>query len=465
MNRLSLTTRLSLLFMLAVTAVLLVAGLSFSQLSQHHFMQLDRQTLEEKRQASQNILAEFKDAEQFEQLKPRLRALLGAHRDLTAIILDNSGKLLFAEPGPIALPAQLQDTSSRELWQWQDQGHMFRGLTTQVKPTASVPGQPLRIVLMLDISPHQHFFATITRWFWIALVLSALVSAGLGWLVARSGLVPLRQVTQVAASISATSLKARIPLTSVPHELQQLVASFNAMLARLDDAFMRLANFSADIAHELRTPVSNLMTQTEVVLSRPRNSEDYQETLYANLDDLKRMSRMIDDMLFLAKADNGLIMPEHQVVALEDVVDKLFEYYRLLADEHDIELKLQGHGRIHGDVLMLHRAIANLLSNALRYTHGGQAITVNIRQSQQTTELTVVNPGPGIPDEQLEQLFDRFYRGDPARREGSTNNAGLGLAITRSIVTAHHGRIHCTSEDGATVFHLEFPAFLADPIV
>ncbi|MDP3845950.1 MAG: heavy metal sensor histidine kinase [Pseudomonas sp.] len=462
MKRLSLTTRLSLLFMLAVTAVLLVAGLSFSQLSQHHFMQLDRQTLEEKRQASQNILAEFKDAEQFEQLKPRLRALLGAHRDLTAIILDNSGKLLFAEPGPVALPAQLRDSSSGELWQWQDQGQLFRGLSTQVKPTASASGQPLQVVLMLDISPHQHFFATITRWFWIALVLSALVSAGLGWLVARSGLVPLRQVTKVAASISATSLKARIPQAEVPHELQQLVASFNAMLARLDDAFMRLANFSADIAHELRTPLSNLMLQTEVVLSRARDSEAYQETLYANLDDLKHMARMIDDMLFLAKADNGLIMPEHQSVALDAVVHKLFEYYRLLADERGIELQLQGHGSIRGDLLMLHRAIANLLSNALRYTPVGQSIRVSIRQSRLLTELSVSNPGPSIAAEHLEQLFDRFYRADPARREGSSHNAGLGLAITRSIVTAHQGQIHCSSSAGVTTFTLAFPALGAD---
>jgi len=458
MKRISLTSRLSLLFMLAVTAVLLVAGLSFSQLSQHHFMQLDRQTLEEKRQASQNILAEFKDAEQFEQLKPRLRALLGAHRDLTAIILDNSGQLLFAEPGPVALPAQLQDTSSGELWQWQDQGHMFRGLTTQISPTISAPGQPLRVVLMLDISPHQHFFATITRWFWIALGLSALVSAGLGWLVARSALVPLRQVTQVAASISATSLQARISLDSVPLELRQLVSSFNAMLARLDAAFVQLSNFSADIAHELRTPLSNLMTQTEVVLSRGRASEVYQDTLYANLDDLKHMARMIDDMLFLAKADNGLIMPKQQSVALEAVVEKLFEYYRLLADERGIQLQLQGHGKVRGDALMLHRAIANLLSNAIRYTPTGHSIRVSIRQSLEATELSVANPGAEIPAEHLEQLFDRFYRADPARREGSSHNAGLGLAITRSIVTAHQGQIHCSSSEGMTTFTLVFPA-------
>jgi two-component system heavy metal sensor histidine kinase CusS len=458
MQHVSLTTRLSLLFMLAVTAVLLVAGLSFHQLSQHHFMLLDRQTLEQKRHATEKILSQLNSLEQFDSLQPRLRVLLGAHRDLTALIYDSAGKLLFAEPGYVELPAHLRATPSRDLWQWQEHGHSFRGITTHLSPAASGQGAPLSFILMLDITPHMQFFATIARWFWLSLLISALVSAGLGWLIARSGLVPLRQVTRVAASISATSLKARIPLASVPLELRQLVASFNAMLDRLDDAFMRLSNFSADIAHELRTPVSNLLMQTEVVLSRARSSETYEETLYANLDDLKHMSRMIDDMLFLAKADNGLIMPEQQEVALEDVMHRLFEYYRLLADEHGIELQLQGHGRIRGDLPMLHRAIANLLSNALRYTPQGQPIRVRIGQRGRLIELSVSNPGPSIADEHLEQLFDRFYRVDPARREGSSHNAGLGLAITRSIVSAHQGQISCTCEAGVTTFHLQFPA-------
>src|SRR5690606_15062168 len=123
---------------------------------------------------------------------------------------------------------------------------------------------------------------------------------------------PLRRVTAVAASISARSLKERIPTEPVPSELQLLVSSFNDMLDRLDDGFVRLSNFSADIAHELRTPLTNLMIHTEVVLSKKRNVEDYEENLHSNLDELKRMSRMIEDMLFLAKSDNGLIIPQQQ---------------------------------------------------------------------------------------------------------------------------------------------------------
>ncbi|WP_033050720.1 heavy metal sensor histidine kinase [Pseudomonas sp. Ant30-3] len=455
MKRLSLTTRMGLMFMLAVTAVLTVAGVSFDHLSQHHFKMLDQQALYEKLDSTQRILGELKSIDQFSELKPELQALLGAHHNLTALILDDDGRLLFADPGPVNVPEAFLTTTNNNFWEWQNQEQMLRGVTTQSMVTGR--DKPLTVILIFDVTEHMFFFETLQRWFWIGLVISALVSMGLGWLVARSGMRPIRQVTKVAASMSAKSLKERIPLASVPKELQQMVSSFNAMLSRLDDAFVRLSNFSADIAHELRTPVSNLMTHTEVVLSRKRNIEDYEDNLYSNLDDLKRMSRMIDDMLFLAKSDNGLITHENKPIDLLDVVEKLLEYYRLLADERGINLTVSGAGSVRGDVLMLHRAISNLLSNALRYTPEGRTINVDIQQRSTSTFVVVENPGETIAPEHLEKLFDRFYRADPARREGSPSNAGLGLSITRSIVEAHGGKIWCTSSNRKTAFHMEFP--------
>ncbi|AZE50355.1 Heavy metal sensor histidine kinase [Pseudomonas chlororaphis] len=133
------------------------------------------------------------------------------------------------------------------------------------------------------------------------------------------------------------------------------------------------------------------------------------------------------------------------------------EYYGLLADERGIELELSGSGSVQGDALMLHRAIFNLLSNALRYTPQGKTIRVQLSQNDSTTVLTVENPGETIPPEHLDKLFDRFYRVHSARRQGSPSNAGLGLAIIRSIIEAHQGRVWCTSANGRIAFHLEFP--------
>lgn len=456
MNHLSLTARMSLMFMFAVIAVLTVAGLSFNELSRHHFRILDRQTLIEKLESTQKILSSTRGRAGFIEVQPQLNALLGAHEDLAAIILANDGTVLFAEPRPFNVPEKYRLHPDRGMWEWQEGGHMYRGMTAQV--SGPYQPEPLTALLILDVTNHMHFFETLQRWFWIGLIISALISAALGWIVARSGLRPLRQVTQVATSMSARSLKERIPLEPVPLELQKLVTSFNAMLARLDDAFVRLSNFSADIAHELRTPVSNLMTHTEVVLTKKRDVDAYEENLYSNLEDLKRMSRIIDEMLFLAKSDNGLIIPELTRIELSEVVAKLFEYYHLLADECGIHLTVSGSGNVLGDKLMLDRAISNLLSNALRYTPEGKTISVTIRQTGNAVTLTVENPGEAIKPEHLGKLFDRFYRADPARREGNPSNAGLGLAITRSIAEAHQGKIWCTSANGWTAFHLEFPA-------
>ncbi len=449
--RLSLTARLGLLFMLALTGVLLAAGLAVNHLSREHFIELDSHALHEKLAASRRLLAGLADVSALEARRADLQTLLGAHQDLRAQLFDAGGRLHFAQPEQVVIPPAFRECRD-ELWDWHSEGRLLRGLSAEL-PLES--GPPLLLVLALDVTHHAEFFAVLERWLWLALGICALLSAGLGWLVARGGLRPLREVAQVAAMVSARSLKERIPEQRLPRELRPLVAAFNGMLERLDDSFVRLSNFSADIAHELRTPLTQLMTHTEVVLGRARSLEEYQEALYGNLEDLKRMARMIDDMLFLAKADNGLIVVERRRLALHTLVDSLLDYYQLLAEEGGIALHREGEAWAQGDEGMLRRALSNLLSNALRHTQAGGEIRVRLLSAGEVVRVQVENPGPPIAAEHRERLFDRFWRLDPARREGG--QAGLGLAITRSILVAHQGSVRCESSAGINRFVLELP--------
>lgn len=449
MKRWSLTARMSAMFMLLLTLVLAAASLAFQRLSEHHFMELDQQLLAEK-QASARLLLQASEGR-----VQVLHNLVQAHPTLELRLEEAGQNTVFASPGAEVLAAR--DIRAGQVWQ--AAGRAWRGSVSQVG--LGVEQRPATLYLALDITHHSAFLRQLQLGFWGAAILSALLGAALAWMGVRNGLRPLREVTRLAQMTSAQSLSQRIDVQGVPAELQQLVQAFNAMLARLDESFERLSAFSADIAHELRTPVSNLMTHTEVILSHPRNQDDYREALYANLEDLQHMARIIDDMLFLAKADNGLIVPGMQPVALQPLASNLLDYYQVLADEQGICLHLQGEAVIAGDRLMLHRALSNLLSNALRYTPAGGTIRVEIRVDEHdAVSVCVDNPGLPIAPEHRERLFERFYRVDPARREGPPGNAGLGLAITRSIVEAHGGHIGCECAAGRTCFRMTFPATL-----
>jgi len=450
--RLSLTARLGLLFMLALTGVLLAAGLAVNHLSREHFIELDSHALHEKLAASRRLLAGLPDAAALEARREALQTLLGAHQDLRAQLFAADGRLLFAQPADVAIPAVFREQRGA-LWDWQDGDRLLRGLTAAL---ALEREPPLQLVLALDVTHHAEFFTVLERWLWLALGVCALLSAGLGWLVARGGLRPLREVARVAAQVSAPSLKARMPEQQLPRELRPLAAAFNDMLGRLDESFVRLSNFSADIAHELRTPLTRLMTHTEVVLGRARSLEDYREALYGNLEDLNRMARMIDDMLFLAKADNGLLVATRRRLALHELADRLLDYYQLLAEEGEIVLHREGEAWVEGDEGMLRRALSNLLSNALRHAPPGGVVRVRLVRDGERVRVEVENPGQPIPADARARLFDRFYRLDPARRE--SGHAGLGLAITRSILTAHQGRVRHEALANGNRFILELPA-------
>lgn len=292
---------------------------------------------------------------------------------------------------------------------------------------------------------------------WSFVILAAFVTGVLGWIAARRGLSPLQAVKHKAADITAHRLDSRLPVDSVPVELLGLVETLNEMLTRLENSFKQLSDFSSDIAHELRTPVSNLLTQTQVTLSKDRSSDEYRDVLASNIEEFERLSRMISDMLFLAKSENRLIIPHREQLNLLDEVNGLFQFYEILAEDKSIFMASSGSGRVSGDRLMLRRAISNLLSNALRHTPAGGRIAVHVdNTSDSFVKLSVENTGEAIPAEHVPRLFDRFYRVDCSRQRFS-EGVGLGLAITRSIMRAHGGDAFVRSDQTSTVFELIVP--------
>ena len=446
MPRLSLSSRLALLFAACTAVVSLFAGVLFSRASEAHFVELDQQLLDGKLIGVRRALHDIQSRDS----EVKLADELSRQADLSLRITGSDGRRWYDSSA--SLPDMLPQKPG--LSTINDHGTDYRVLNAPLFDDK--PDSP-QLTLLLDITHHQHFLQRMQHLIWMTVGLSALATALLGAWAARSGLRPLRRMSAIASGVSAHSLNARLPEESMPSELAEMAHSFNEMLGRLDDAFQRLSAFSADIAHELRTPLSNLLTHTQVTLTRPRPIEDYREALHSNLEELQWMAQLVNDMLYLAKADHGLLMPKREALDLAAEADVLLEFFAPLAEDVRVTLNREGHGHMMGDRNMLRRALSNLLDNALRFTPADGEVWVKIIDQPKGLSLTVENSGDGISKDLLPRLFDRFYRVDPARHEGSSEHAGLGLAITQSIVNAHGGKIHCESENGWTRFVIELP--------
>ncbi|MFT3758673.1 heavy metal sensor histidine kinase [Thauera sp.] len=456
---LSLTARLALLFALLTAGLLIVVGILLGRAVEHHFDELDAHELAAKLTLVGNLIREGgTEPEQ------HLDAAFAGQDTVGLLLRASDGSVLHAIQPRAFTDAQRAGAALNARGEtWHEAGREFIGREIELAP-ADTDGEPLRVAVALDISHHAHFLDDVRRGLWLGISAAALVAALLGWLAAHRGLAPLRRVTSTARRLSADGLSLRLDEAGAPAEVRDFVDAFNGMLARLEASFTRLSDFSADIAHELRTPISNLMTQTEVALSRARSSEAYREVLASNLEEFERIARMVGDMLFLAQAENGRLPRPVETVQLDDEARALIEFYEALAEDRGVNITLAGQARVTGDRLMLRRALSNLLSNALRHTPAGSSIGIaidsDIGDANEAPDgmvtLSVSNPGETIPPDQLERIFDRFHRANSEHtRKGE--GAGLGLAITRSIVLAHGGNIRAASADGQTRFTLTLP--------
>jgi two-component system heavy metal sensor histidine kinase CusS len=457
----SITLRLTLLFAGVSTTVLLALGLLIGNAVEQHFVEQDMEQMSGKLHLAAHLLEKVQTPADLDVLAEQLDNSLIGHHDLALLVRNAEGKTLFASGGatfPALLLARdaIRTPPQPQVWQHDTpQGAQPQRGIAALLPTGIAGLPPMLVAVAIDITHHQHFMSAFRQTLWLFVATAALLTGLLGWAAVRHGLLPLQAIRQGAAGVTANRLDYRLALDSVPVELADLAATLNAMLARLEDSFQRLKDFSSDLAHELRTPVSNLMTETQVALTRARSADEYREVLASNAEEYERLARMISDMLFLAQADNGLIVPRREPVDLASEVRALFDFFDALAEAKTLQLALtgSGQGQVSGDRLMLRRALANLLANAIRHTPAGGRIEVRIDRSDQGTLLAIENTGNPIAAEHLPRLFDRFYRADPARHR-SDEGAGLGLAITRSIIRAHGGEITVRSAENTVCFEI-----------
>ncbi len=322
--------------------------------------------------------------------------------------------------------------------------------------------KPRKILIqaLLKLAPDESLLTSFQHTLGAVLIFGVLASAFMGFWITRRGLRPLRQITESIQQINIQQLNEQVNTGQWPREISLLANAFDQMLARLDQSFARLSQFSADLAHELRTPVNNLMGTAEVALSRERSPEEYREILESNIEECRRIARMIDELLFLARAENPKteINPAFFPIAKEFEV--ITEFYDMLASEQQVSLTYQATQiELYADPNLLRRVLSNLISNALRYTKAQGNITLSAKVLEgDAISIMVTDSGEGIDPSLLPHIFDRFFRADKSRHHDK-QGSGLGLAIVKSIMDLHAGKVLITSQPHqGTQVELIFPS-------
>ncbi|CAK9886667.1 MAG: Sensor kinase CusS [Candidatus Erwinia impunctatus] len=319
----------------------------------------------------------------------------------------------------------------------------------------------VRYVVAIDSTPYMGTLNAFARTLLVITALGVFMVALLGYVVARIGLRPLRTLSLQAQKLAPGDHRQRLNTAALPEELQQLALSFNGVLERQEIACRQLDSFNADVAHELRTPLTNLIGQTQLGLSRRRSSDELEELLASNLEELERMTSIVNDMLFLSHAHAGEHASQLTQTSLRQETFKTAEYVEPSFAEKQLVLKVEGDVTAHIDRRLFHRSLANLLENSARHSPSASCVTVRLYEKDKQACIEVSNAGDAIAPEHLHRLFERFYRVDSAR-EGSQNRHGLGLSIVRAVAIMHRGEVFARSENGINTFGLTL-AMQADP--
>ncbi len=446
----SISAELVLLFTVAA-AVLLSAGLGILYwLVVQHAVAEDNAVLADKVSA---VRAQLENAGGAGALDQELKTSQAGDRITYWVrVIDSSGSSVAKTPGIDAILGEASVAErSGNVATYRRDGKML----AVVSLNQTVGGQNYTIEVAQDRSADEEFTKHFGLLLGGVLVGGIAVSAVIARIVTKRGLRPLAEMTRSFERIGAEHLHERVPPTGWPRELRPLALAFAEMLERLEGSFRRLSQFSADLAHELRTPIANLRGEAEVALTRPRSADEYRAVLESNVAECERLAGVIDKMLFLARADAAEGQLDRICFDGRASLEKIVGFYQTMAEEREVKIACAGKGEVFADPVLFGRAVSNLLDNALRFTPRGGRIAIAVAKRNAHCEVSVADNGPGIPSAHLPHVFDRFYRADSSR---SSQGTGLGLALVKSISELHGGTAEVRSVAGhGTTVTLVFP--------
>jgi two-component system heavy metal sensor histidine kinase CusS len=382
----------------------------------------------------------------------------GEHAVYWVRVVDSARRIVTETPGmnrllaPSVFPGTPTSTSAtRNPKNYRIGGRLFSLVTSIEKAN----GQPYTIQVAQDRSTDDQFTKEFGALLAVVLAFGILAATAIAITVTKRGLRPLAEMTHSLERVGPTHLSERVPPTRWPRELRPLAVAFDEMLDRLEDSFTRLSQFSADLAHELRTPIANILGEAQVALTRDRTSEEYREVIESTICECERLSGIVDNLLFLARAESADKQITATVFDGRAAIEKIAAYYQTVAEDRHITITCSGQGDVHADPSLFRRAVSNLVDNALRFTPDDGKIQISVVTRNNRSEISVNDTGCGIAAEHLPRVFDRFYRIDPSR---SSYGAGLGLALVRSITDLHGGSATLQSQVGrGTVAIISFP--------
>jgi two-component system heavy metal sensor histidine kinase CusS len=450
----SIATQLILLFTLAAALILTCALGGFYLLVLRHAFTEDNAVLTDKIRA---VAAELQEPDGIRTLSQELQGHRAGEPTIYRVrILDPESHTIVETPRmKKVLPASVFAPPAEAASSVPKNFRFGEQLFSLVALTEWLDGRPYTIQIAQDRSEDDRFRTTFGALLLVTLALGTIAFAAIAVTVTREGLRPLREITTLLGRVSPSRLYERLDQRSWPREIQPLAVAFDNMLTRLEDAFIRLSQFSADLAHELRTPIGNMLGEAQVALTRARGTEEYREIIESSVAECERLAGIVDGLLFLARTEAADDQIQRSVFDGQVALVKIADFYEPIAEEQQLQIRCEGSGQIYADPMLFERALNNLVENALRYTPPGGSILISMTGRPNECEISVKDTGCGIAPEHLPHVFDRFYRADSSR---SSQGTGLGLALVKSIVKLHGGMVSARSEkDRGTTVTLIFP--------